>query len=128
MSHIDTTKQVKYFKGSMYDHLKFVALVFMPGLSSLYFGLGQIWGFPAIEEVIGSIAVVDTVLGGLLGISTVNYNKSGAKYDGTLTKMTDENGIVSIDSRLHGIEDPRDIDQKKELLFKVKTAGPGEQG
>jgi hypothetical protein len=58
-----------------YDPLKQLALVGLPAFSALYFGLGQIWGWPKIEEVVGSIAVLDTVLGTLLGISSSNYKK-----------------------------------------------------
>ena len=58
-----------------YDPLKKLALVGLPAFSALYFGLGQIWGFPAIEQVVGSVAVIDTFLGSLLGISSSNYKK-----------------------------------------------------
>ena len=57
-----------------YDILKWVALVLLPALGSLYFGLAGIWGFPYGEQIVGSITVVDTFLGVILGISTVQYN------------------------------------------------------
>lgn len=59
----------------MYDILKWIALVVLPALGSLYFGLASIWGFPYGEEIVGTITVVDTFLGALLGVSTVQYNK-----------------------------------------------------
>ncbi len=58
-----------------YDILKWVALVLLPALGSLYFGLAGIWGFPYGEQIVGTITVVDTFLGVILGISTVQYNK-----------------------------------------------------
>ena len=58
----------------VYDVLKWVALVALPALGSLYFGLSKIWGFPFGEEIVGTIAVIDTFLGALLGISTIQYN------------------------------------------------------
>lgn len=59
----------------VYDILKWIAMIFIPAVSALYFGLSQIWGFPYGEEIVGTLAVIDTFLGALLGISTMNYNK-----------------------------------------------------
>lgn len=58
-----------------YDLLKWIAIIVLPALGALYFGLAKIWGFPYGEEVVGTITVIDTFLGTLLGISTNNYNK-----------------------------------------------------
>lgn len=59
-----------------YDVLKWVALVVLPASSALYLGLSKIWGMPAGEEISGTIALVDTFLGALLGISSANYAKN----------------------------------------------------
>lgn len=59
----------------VYDFLKWVALVLLPGLGTLYFALATIWGLPYGEQIVGTITAVDTFLGGLLMISTSNYNK-----------------------------------------------------
>ena len=58
-----------------YDILKWIALYLLPALGTLYFALSQIWGFPYGEEIVGTITAIDTFLGVLLGISTVNYRK-----------------------------------------------------
>lgn len=58
-----------------YDILKWIALIVLPALGALYFGLARIWGLPYGEEIVGTITVIDTFLGALLGISTNNYNK-----------------------------------------------------
>lgn len=60
-------------KNKTYDRLKWVSLVLLPALSVLYVGLGQLWGVPAVEQVVGSIALLDTVLGLLLGTSSKKY-------------------------------------------------------
>ena len=62
----------------LYNILKWIAQILLPAVGTLYFGLSGIWGFPYAEQVVGTITVVDTFLGVLLGISTYNYNKSGA--------------------------------------------------
>ena len=58
-----------------YDVLKFIAQIVMPAIGALYFGLAGIWGFPYAEQIVGTITVVDTFLGAILGISTASYKK-----------------------------------------------------
>jgi len=58
-----------------YDVLKWVALILLPAMGALYFGLAGIWNFPYGEQIVGTITVIDTFLGAILGISTVQYNK-----------------------------------------------------
>ena len=60
----------------LYNVIKWIAQILLPAVGTLYFGLSGIWGFPYAEQVVGTITVVDTFLGVLLGISTYNYNKS----------------------------------------------------
>ena len=64
-----------FLSNKQYDILKWIALVLLPALGTLYFGLAQIWGFPYGEQVVGTITVLDTFLGAILGISTVQYNE-----------------------------------------------------
>ena len=59
----------------VYDILKWIALVLLPAIGTLYFALAGIWGLPYAEAVCGTIMAVDTFLGTILGISTVQYNK-----------------------------------------------------
>lgn len=70
-----------------YDALKWVAQILLPGLGALYFGLGQVWGFPNVEEVVGTITLIDIFLGGLLGFSSASYKKSDDYRDGSLTQV-----------------------------------------
>lgn len=58
-----------------YDILKWIAQYLLPALGTLYFTLAGIWGFPYGEEIVGSITAVDTFLGIILGISSLNYKK-----------------------------------------------------
>ena len=60
----------------VYDVLKFIALILLPALGTLYFALAKIWGFPYAAEIVGTISAVDAFLGALLGISTAQYNKA----------------------------------------------------
>jgi hypothetical protein len=60
----------------VYDILKWIALILLPALGTLYFALAGIWHLPYGEQIVGTITAIDTFLGALLGISTLNYNKS----------------------------------------------------
>ena len=59
----------------VYNTLKWVVMIVLPAISTLYFALSGIWGFPYAEEVVGTIAAITTFLGAILGISNVQYNK-----------------------------------------------------
>ena len=59
-----------------YDTLKWIVMIVIPAVTTAYVGLAAIWGFPYAEEVAKTSAVVCTLLGALLGISTAQYNKS----------------------------------------------------
>lgn len=58
-----------------YDALKWIAQYLLPALGTLYFALAGIWGLPYGEEIVGTITAVDTFLGVLLGLASVNYHK-----------------------------------------------------
>lgn len=60
----------------VYDVLKWIAMIALPALGTLYFALAGIWGFPYGESIVGTITAVDVFLGALLGISTSHYNKT----------------------------------------------------
>ena len=62
-----------------YDILKWIALIVLPAIATLYFGIAQIWGLPYGEQVVGTITVIDTFLGTILGISNYNYMKKEEK-------------------------------------------------
>lgn len=59
----------------VYDILKWIALILLPALGTLYFALAGIWGFPYAEQIVGTITAIDTFLGVLLGISANTYKK-----------------------------------------------------
>ena len=59
----------------VYNVLKWIAMLFLPALGTLYFALAGIWGLPYGEQIVGTITAIDTFLGVILGISTVQYNK-----------------------------------------------------
>ena len=60
-----------------YDVLKYIAMIVLPALGSLYFGLSELWQLPYGTQVVGTITLIDTFLGALLKISSTNYTGEG---------------------------------------------------
>ena len=59
----------------IYNVLKWIAMIVLPALATLYLGLSNVWGLPYGEEVSTTITLVNTFLGTVLMISTNQYNK-----------------------------------------------------
>lgn len=59
-----------------YDTFYWVVQVVLPAVATLYFALSPIWQLPYANEVVATIALVDTFMGVFLGISTNQYNKA----------------------------------------------------
>ena len=59
----------------IYNILKWVALVVLPGLGALYATLAEIWGWPYLAEVPGTLQAICFFLGALIGVSTAEYNR-----------------------------------------------------
>ena len=64
-------------KNEVYDVLKYVALVILPALGTLYFALSGIWGLPYGEQIVGTITAVDAFLGAVLKLSSDSYYEAG---------------------------------------------------
>jgi len=60
----------------LYDILKWITMIVIPALATAYVGLAAVWAWPYADEIAKSAAVICTLLGALLGISTAQYNKT----------------------------------------------------
>lgn len=58
-----------------YTILKWCTLVLIPACTTAYVGLSAVWGWPYATEVAKTSAIICTLLGALLGISTAEYNR-----------------------------------------------------
>jgi hypothetical protein len=103
-----------------YDFLKFLALVGLPTVASAYFTLAGQLNLANPEGVVGILTVITTVLGVMLGVSTKQFNKSGAAFDGaiSITEGADGAKLYSLD--LYG--DPSTLDGKQIVSFKVGSS------
>ena len=60
----------------IFDILKWVSIVALPALSTFIVVLGKIWNWGDIAPMVAqTITAVAVLLGALLGISTIQYNK-----------------------------------------------------
>lgn len=59
----------------VYDVLKYIAQIVLPAIATFVFTISQIWGIPYGEQIEGTIIAVDALLGALLLLDTVRYNK-----------------------------------------------------
>ena len=57
-----------------YDVMKWILLVAVAPTIALITGLGELYGFDT-TIIVGTISLVATFLGALLGVSNVKYNK-----------------------------------------------------
>lgn len=103
---------------AMYDRLKFLAQVILPGVGALYFTLAQLWGLPAGEQVVGTIVAIDAFLGVFLGVSSSSYK------DETEGKLI---GVLDVHDTAEGTKmelnfpgDPMNIVKHKKVTFKIR--------
>lgn len=118
-----TVPSTGFILGSgLYDKLKFVALIFLPAIGTLYFILGNTWDWSNVEKVIGTITAIDTFLGTVIGISSASYKASDAKYDGAIHVITKDDGGKMFSLEVEG--DPDEIADKDHLFFKIQNNDP----
>lgn len=60
---------------TVYDVLKWVALIVLPAVATLYTTLAGIWGLPFAEQVPATVTAIDLFIGALLGLSNATYQK-----------------------------------------------------
>ena len=62
-------------KNSVYNVLKWIALIALPALAVLYFTLAKIWGLPYGAEITATINAIALFIGALIGVSQISINK-----------------------------------------------------
>ncbi len=60
----------------LYDVLKWVGLIALPGLAWFIGDVGPAWGMANVDAIVLTLSRAGTLLGILIGVSTVNYNKT----------------------------------------------------
>lgn len=102
-----------------YDLFKLAAQLGFPALGALYLTISGVWGLGFEKEIAATIAAVNTFLGVVVFIAGKAYNNSDAKYDGVINVSEDEDGLKVASLELKNFENPADVVQQDEVLFKV---------
>lgn len=102
----------------LYDNLKSAAQIWIPALGTLYFTLAGIWGLPHAAEVVGSLTALDTSLGLILGLSSVNFKPAS---DGNLVidRSSPAKDVYSLELNVP----PSEIANKSSLTLEVTPKG-----
>jgi hypothetical protein len=59
----------------VYDAIKYIATIVIPALSVAYVGFAGVWGWPYADEVARTLAIVETFLCSIMGISALTAVK-----------------------------------------------------
>ncbi len=59
-----------------YEILKWVALIAIPALGEAYMRLANVWHLPYAQQVNETALILTFLIGALIGVSTVQYNKA----------------------------------------------------
>ena len=70
----------------VYSVLKYITMVVLPALTTLWLAVGSIWGLPYVEPIGATLSAITVFLGAILGISTSLYNIREQRKD-ELTEM-----------------------------------------
>lgn len=63
-----------FLSDKAYNILKWICLTALPLFESFITGMGLLYEFPT-DKIVGTMALVATLIGGLLGVSCIAYNK-----------------------------------------------------
>lgn len=69
------------FTNKQYDRLKWAGTILLPSLGAFYAGLAVLWGLPKGTEVSGSLGLLATLSGVLLGRSSKKYAEKAVGSD-----------------------------------------------
>lgn len=112
-----TTKPL--LSNETYNLFKQLVQLIMPAVATLYFSLASVWGLPAADEVVATLAALATFGGVTLKLSNRSYVKSGQAFDGELNVLdVGEKRVFSLD--LDG--DPENLAGQDKVVFKVTKA------
>lgn len=81
---------MKPLSNSWYDWMKYLTIIVLPAIGTLYTGLSRIWNLPYASEIPATIMVICTFLGAILCISTAQYNQLQGKHEPTYGGFDEE--------------------------------------
>ena len=107
-----------------YNRVKWISLIVLPALATAYFSLAPLWGLPKANEVVGTLAILSTCLGTLLGVSTKAYNSSGTDGVVYANGKDEDTGLTRLGMTI-GTHPDELLDKKVVRLTVDPNAAPG---
>ena len=109
-------KQTPMLSDSAYNITKKTATIVLPAVSALYIALSQIWNFGHVDQVVGTVAAINTFLGVIIQLSKKSYYASSAPYVGEIkVKNHGEKKVFSL--VVDG--DPEELENMSSANFKI---------
>lgn len=105
--------------GKLYDRLKFLAMIALPAVGTLYITLAALWDLPKPQEVAATILAFDTFLGALLQLSANAYAKDVAMVGDMIVHEKEGGGTVHT-LQIDSDKDLEDLEDKREVRFRVQ--------
>lgn len=112
-------KQPVTVSSNVYDKMKSFLQLVGPALITFYLFAGKAYEWPNVEVNAGVAGAALTMLGVVVTWLSVNFKKSDARFDGVIDVQTDEDGVKQASLILKNYENPADVVNQKEVLFKV---------
>lgn len=100
-----------------YEFGKKLTQMILPAITALYIGLAALWDLPEPEKVAGTIALVTTFLGVMLGISSNTFKKVNDMHAGDIVITENEEGVPTWGFEFE--DDPLKLMEKNSVTFKV---------
>ena len=72
----DTTTIKPLIPNKVYDWMKWITIIALPAIATLLLAIDKIWNIAILTPVAATVMAVTTLLGTMLGVSTISYNKS----------------------------------------------------
>jgi hypothetical protein len=108
----------------VYNFIKYLVLIVMPALTTLYVVVATQWNWDNITNVSVTMTAVTAFLGTIVGISAKNYNNSDERFDGDIVVTRTEAGNTQFSMELN--KDPFVLAKQDSVLFrKVMADIPG---
>ena len=102
-----------------YDIANWIVKIFLPAIITLYIALSQLWGFPHVEAVAGTLSAITVAGGTLLVKSNSDYKKQEVSTDGVLIFSTDDGTQPLVSIELDTL--PADLYAKQTAMFRVDS-------
>ena len=85
----------------LFDILKWIAMLVLPGLATFYFAISAIWGLPYQKEIVGTLVAINVWLSALLAVS--NSQWQAIKINSLTYAATGKDAMVEFPQTPFGI-------------------------